>query len=242
MADSPLRSTQGGEPHFRWRGTSISRIENVSDAVFGLAITLLVVATAVPESFAQLKVLLRDFVPFGVCVLLIGFIWHTHYTFFRRFGLEDRPTMLINALLLFVLVFFLYPLKFLASLLFDLLSGIPQTSAQPSDADQLLAIYCFGYLLVFALLAALYLRALRLRDFLALTPVELLIARRSFWHLVVHVGCSALVLMVATTISTRGLAGLLFFLIGPAVYAVESYFDRRIQTELTPLPAATVPS
>lgn len=232
MADSVLRSTQGGEPHFRWRGTSISRIENVSDAVFGLAITLLVVASAVPESFAQLKALLRDFVPFGVCVLLMGFIWNTHYTFFRRFGLEDGPTMLINALLLFVLVFFLYPLKFLAALLFDLLSGAEVVAAQPAEADQLLAIYCFGYLLVFGLLAALYLRALSLRARLALTPVELLITRRSLWHLLVHAACAASVLIVATATTTRGFAGALFFLIGPAAYAVGHYFDRRIRSAL----------
>ena len=126
---SLLRTTAGGEPDFRWRGREISRSENLSDAVFGFAITLLVVATDVPRTFGELQQLLRGFVPFGICVLLFGLIWKAHYTFFRRFGLEDGTTMLLNAALLFVVVFFLYPLKFLATLLFDVATGVPQRAA-----------------------------------------------------------------------------------------------------------------
>ena len=40
-----------GEGNFRWRGKEISRIEGLSDAVFGFAITLLVVSLEVPKKF-----------------------------------------------------------------------------------------------------------------------------------------------------------------------------------------------
>ncbi len=33
MRGALLRNSRGGEKHFRWRGTDISRIENLSDAV-----------------------------------------------------------------------------------------------------------------------------------------------------------------------------------------------------------------
>jgi len=39
------------EPHFRWRGTHVSRIEGFTDAVFAFAVTLLVVALEVPHTF-----------------------------------------------------------------------------------------------------------------------------------------------------------------------------------------------
>jgi len=44
----------GASPTFRWRSHEISRIEGLSDAVFGFAITLLVVALEVPQTFDEL--------------------------------------------------------------------------------------------------------------------------------------------------------------------------------------------
>jgi hypothetical protein len=39
------------ETGFRWRGTEVTRMEGFTDAVFGFAVTLLVVALEVPTSF-----------------------------------------------------------------------------------------------------------------------------------------------------------------------------------------------
>jgi uncharacterized membrane protein len=224
---SLLRTPGDGEPGFRWRGTEISRTENLSDAVFGFAITLLVVSTEVPRTFAELQHLLRGFVPFGVCVLLFGLIWKAHYTFFRRFGLEDRVTMLLNAALLFVVVFFLYPLKFLAVLLFDLATGVPQQAATPGDADRLLVIYSAGYVAIFVLFALLYGHALRLRGQLGLSDEETAITRLTRALFLVHVGVAAAAMTVALLWQTGGIAGGIYFLIGPLSYALERRHARR---------------
>ncbi len=42
-----------GERHFRWRGGEVSRIEGLSDPVFALSLTLLVVAADRPLNLAQ---------------------------------------------------------------------------------------------------------------------------------------------------------------------------------------------
>jgi uncharacterized membrane protein len=224
---SLLRTTGGGEPGFRWRGMEISRTENLSDAVFGFAITLLVVSTEVPRTFGELQDLLRGFVPFGVCVLLFGLIWKAHYTFFRRFGLEDGTTMVLNAALLFVVVFFLYPLKFLATLLFDLATGVPQEAASLQDADRLLVIYSAGYIAIFVLFALLYGHALRQREQLDLTDEEAATARLTRALFLVHVGVAAVSMTVALVWSTGGIAGGIYFLIGPLSYAMERRHARR---------------
>jgi uncharacterized membrane protein len=43
-----------GKTQFRWRSEEVSRIEGLSDAVFGFAITLLVVSLEVPKTFNEL--------------------------------------------------------------------------------------------------------------------------------------------------------------------------------------------
>ena len=50
---------------FRWRGTEISRIEGLSDAVFAVAVTLLVVSLEAPKTFGDLTRLMHGFVSFG---------------------------------------------------------------------------------------------------------------------------------------------------------------------------------
>ena len=46
---------------FRWRSHEISRVEGLSDAVFGFAITLLVVSLEVPKTFNELLEAMRGF-------------------------------------------------------------------------------------------------------------------------------------------------------------------------------------
>ena len=98
-------------------GREVSRIEGFSDAVFGFALTLLVASIEVPPDFAALKQTLLGFLPFALTFALISWIWYLHYSFFRQFGLEDRLTIVLNSILLFVVLFFVYPLKVMANAL-----------------------------------------------------------------------------------------------------------------------------
>jgi uncharacterized membrane protein len=50
---------------FRWRTRESSRIEELSDAVFGFALTLLVVSLEVPRTFGELLDSMRGFAAFG---------------------------------------------------------------------------------------------------------------------------------------------------------------------------------
>ena len=66
-------------------GREVSRIEGFSDAVFGFALTLLVVSLEVPDNFEALKEILRGFIPFAATFALVCWIWFEHYAFFRKF-------------------------------------------------------------------------------------------------------------------------------------------------------------
>ncbi|MFK8011855.1 MAG: hypothetical protein AB8B80_07430 [Marinicellaceae bacterium] len=50
----------GADPHFRWRGGEMSRIEAISDGVFAITITLLIVSTANSDRFYDIWKMIRD--------------------------------------------------------------------------------------------------------------------------------------------------------------------------------------
>ena len=114
---SPFTGLLDGERrYFRWRGEGVSRVENFSDAVFAFALTLLVVSTEVPHSYAALMTVLSGFPAFALSFLLLVAIWYNHYLYFRRYGLHDTTTIALNNGLLLVVLFCIYPLKFICLL------------------------------------------------------------------------------------------------------------------------------
>ena len=104
---------------FRLRGHEVRRIEAFSDAVFAFAVTLLIVSLEVPKSFEELMVTMRGFFAFGVSFVLLMMIWYEQNIFFRRYGLDDLTTIVLNCTLIFLVLFYVYPLKFLFTLVFS---------------------------------------------------------------------------------------------------------------------------
>jgi uncharacterized membrane protein len=160
---------------FRNRGEDISRLEGFSDTAFGFAITLLVVSLAAPTRFAELLQLMRGLPAFAVTFFLVATIWYSQYTFFRRYGLGDFATVVLNLVLLFVVLFYVYPLKFLFGLVFQ-----PRADAiRDQDVPTLFLIYGIGFAAVSLVLALLYVHAFRHRAQLQLTPWEEFVTRLS---------------------------------------------------------------
>src|SRR5438132_2805264 len=113
----------GDSAKFRWRSHEVSRIEGLSDAVFAFAVTLLVVSLEVPKTFADLMTVMRGFGAFAISFTLLFIVWFNQYKFFRRYGLQDNLTVILNAVLLFVVLFYVYPLTFLFSFLLSSVTG-----------------------------------------------------------------------------------------------------------------------
>src|SRR6185295_5679828 len=103
----------GMNKEFRNRGEEPGRLENFSDACFALAITLLLISTSPPTSFLQVKRFAYDLIPFLCCIGVIVAIWHQHFIFFFRYGLRNGQIIALNSLFLVIVLFYVYPLKFL---------------------------------------------------------------------------------------------------------------------------------
>jgi uncharacterized membrane protein len=208
-----------GERYFEWRGGEVSRIETLSDAVFAFALTLLVVSLEVPGTFDELLIAVQGFPAFAACFALLIWIWYHHFLFHRRYGLETPGIVWVNAALLFTVLFYVYPLKFMAGLLQGSFFGDATTARaalEPEQAPALMLFYAGGFTAIFVMLAVLNVIAYRRRDLLGLNPTECLVARQEVrMHLIsAGVGIFALVL---TALGPRAVpwAGLSFFLLGP---------------------------
>jgi uncharacterized membrane protein len=236
-----LRQTLGSsliapEPHFRWRGGEITRLETFTDAVFAFAVTLLVVSLEVPRTFAELAGTMKGFVAFGICFAILTWVWYCHYLFSRRFGLQTVWVISLNSLLIFVVLFYVYPLKFLFTLVVGEIAGtVPQDvlNGMIGDAQipQLFVVYCLGYIAVFAILGLLNLHAYRLREPLGLDEYETLAAGYAVRTHFGYASVGVLVMLVALVLprSRAGIAGALFFLNGVIGWGLGASFRRRSQ-------------
>ena len=218
------------------RRHEISRLEAFSDAVFAFALTLLVVSLDVPKSYDDLIALMAGFVPFAASFALLTWIWYEHNIFFRKYGLQDPWTTALNAVLLFVVLFYVYPLKFLFTAAFSFfipslaLGGLSHVT--PPQLARIFAIYGAGFVVLFGMFALLYLQAYRKRRELALDPLEVFDTRSALGaHLV-----SASVGLVATAVALFApmplpmFSGFTYFLMGPAHWAFGVRAGKRRKT------------
>jgi uncharacterized membrane protein len=188
----------------------VSRLEAFSDVVFGFALTLIVVSLEVPRTYDELMAAMRGFPAFALCFAVLIWIWHAHYTYFRRYGLHDEFTIWMNTFLLFVVLFYVYPLKFV----FSSVGG--HGGVHPHQARVLFTIYGLGFAGIFFIYAMLYAHALKKRDELALNSVE---QHDTQTHVMmfagnVAVGITSIVLGLVLPDRYVGIAGYIYFATG----------------------------
>jgi hypothetical protein len=221
---------------FRWRGGDVSRLEALSDGVFALTLTLLVVSLEVPKTFYELWLTVRDLPVFLVCFAALLMTWRYHYIFFRRYGLEDFLTSLLNAAFLFLVLFYAYPLKFLATFLwrgilgegarsmFALPVGVDWGSGTLFQRAGMMYFYGLGVVGVFGVLALMSWRAYRLRDQLELDELESFLTRSSIRSHLITVGVAVLSMAVLAIGGQPGWAGVTYFLMAP-LHMANGFWD-----------------
>jgi uncharacterized membrane protein len=210
------------EKHFRWRGGEITRLEGFTDAVFAFAVTLLVVSLEVPKTFDELIITMKGFVAFALCFAILVQVWYQHYKFSRRYGLQTVYTIVLNAALVFVVLFYVYPLKFLFTLAIGGVSGgltmpVEQLTRMVRTYHQislLWLIYSAGVVAVYGLFMLLYQYAYGKRHELGLNEYETFATRNAIVHFAGLAGIGVLVALAAFVAPDRYVpySGVLFCL------------------------------
>lgn len=218
---------------FHHRGKEVSRIEALSDAVFALAITLIVVSVEVPSGFADLMKVVKAFPVFAVCFGMIAWIWFKHYNWFRRYGLQDGMTIALNCILLFIVLFYVYPLKFLfASFLAGLAGGAAGEPMTAADMRTVFIIYGAGFASVFITFAILHVHALRKGPALELSRLELFDTKSEIYENLALAGIGIISILLALVLPPPFLqfAGWSYFLTGAVKAAAGTYNGRMRRT------------
>jgi len=216
---SPAHAERGGRDSKR--NYEIQRIETFSDGVFAFALTLLIVSLEVPQSFDELLTKMRGFFAFGICFLVLVSIWYNQHLFFRRYGMDDLWTVVINGCLLFIVLFYIYPLKFL----FTLFLGNSSIKITRGQVPLLMVIYAAGFIIIYFLFFLLYLRAYKKSKELGLNAVEKFDCKSTVYKeiIMMSVGlCSLLTSLILSDVYAS-FAGFVYLLISPAIHILYRY-------------------
>jgi uncharacterized membrane protein len=236
----PRRTRSSESPDhvgFRLRGREVTRLESFSDAVFGFALTLLVVSLDVPKTFTDLVSTMRGFPAFALCFLFLALIWNGHYRYCRRYGLDDGTARFLTCVMLFLVLFYVYPLTFLFNFsITALLFGggnqpAPITGAQFST---LLVIYGLGFAAVYLAMTLLYLHAYRLRDVLELSELEKFDTRYQIFRLLTLVTTGLVAALLARIPLVRNWSSMIYMLLFPILRTSRFIHRRRRATYLAP--------
>lgn len=221
------------EKNIEWRSHEPSRIETFSDAVFAFAVTLIIVSLEVPKSYTELFEVMKGTFSFAACFATLFKIWNSQNIFFRRYGLTDPWTIALNGVLLFVVLIYAYPLKFLFSLLFNnnsyLLNGQVHEMITTEQNSGFMIIYGAGYTAINFLFYLLYANAKKQAKEIKLTEKEIYHTQTvKYLNLIcTFIGVTAILLALLLPADNAGESGFFYFTIPLAYMAWFSYRGKR---------------
>lgn len=237
IRDGLKRHYIGMNKEFRYRGEDAGRLEAISDSVFALAIALLLISTSAPKKFEDIILFTYELLPFAFCISLIILIWHEHVVFFLRYGLRNPKIIFLNAIFLFIVLYYVYPLKFLTKMLslpiMYLFSGnelFINNLTEMIHNDQvgdLMIIYGMGAALIFLTLAWMYHYAGKKADEMGLDEIERFDTKVSFKANLLMASIPLLSVLIALlfqrTLYVGAYSGFTYFLYTPLMFW---YFTR----------------
>jgi hypothetical protein len=198
---------------------------------------MVIAADRVPDDINTLLAAFKNVPAFLGSVVVLGIFWRGHWTWSRRYGLEDGISIFISWALLVTILIYIYPLKAIFGSMFYMLSegrlGQPLGLRTEEQARMIFAIYAIGFTAIAVEIVLLYFRAWKLREPLRLNARErvMTLADISGWAIPASVGIVALVFALTLPINQVSWSGWIYFSMAIIVPA-HKWFLRRKHPDL----------
>lgn len=184
-----IYSNRRHDPRIHYRGANPSRLDALTDSVFGIAITLLIFNLSNPNSFESLITFTKTLPAFLISIAFLILVWNEHLRFSEIYTLNDSRLVFFNILFIALIIFYVYPLRFLTlfmtSLLFQVDIGM---SIKAHEVPNLMIYYGFVAFGLYFTLYLFYQRAYRLKKELGLNPFEIFHTRQQKIRLIIMFG------------------------------------------------------
>ena len=185
------------DPRIIYRGESPTRLDNLTDAVFGIAITLLIFNITNPNSFDTLLNFTKTFPAFLISIIILMLFWNEHASFSRMYGLNEFAFKVINVAFISLIIFYVYPLRFLSLVLSEFYFRLDlDAQLDPMRMPDLMIYYGFVAAALYLTIFFFYEMAVRRKDLLELSEYELFLTRyqRTRMILMLAVPCISILL------------------------------------------------
>lgn len=161
------------DPRIKYRGENTTRLDNLTDAVFGIAITLLIFNLSNPNSFEDLLTFTKTLPAFLISISFIVLIWNEHLNFSEVYSLNDTTLTILNTIFIALVIFYVYPLRFLTLFLTNVVFNTDiDVNIQGDQVPYLMIYYGFVAFALYFILYLFYHRAAMLKKELDLNAFE----------------------------------------------------------------------
>ncbi len=163
------------DPNIDYRGENPSRMDNLTDAVFGIAVTLLIFNLSNPNSLKDLIAFTKTLPAFLVSIGFLIIIWKEHSRFSEIYGLRGPWFVFLNSLFIALVIFYVYPLRFLTLFMTQAIFGtdLPVTIS-PQEIPDIMIYYGFVAFALYFILLWFYHLALKKKEILQLNEYEVM--------------------------------------------------------------------
>ena len=179
----------------------------------------MVVSIDLNENFVLMEEKALSFITFGASFFVLIALWSVHYNYFRRTEYVDNWIITFNAVLLFVVLYYVFPLKSLIN------TWVGQERISLERLSELFQLYSLGFLLIFSCYALMYRRAYKKMKSTRHCLTCLFYSR--------HFGIYVFVAAISVTMSNLklgmsiGLPGMIYFLLGPLCFWHSNWFNKK---------------
>jgi uncharacterized membrane protein len=221
---------------FRLRGLAMSRIETFTDAAFAFALTLLVVSLSPPSTFDKLTEALMAIPAFLLSATMLMMFWWGHHEWSRRYGLDDARTLILSCALVFTVLIYVYPLRFMFGLMvnwFGRMTGLAIHGGSfirdIGDVNRLFMLYGIGFTAMASAIMLLNLHAWKKRDELELDDLERFETRATIgaWAILTAAGALSTAVAILVPPHWPGVPGWIYALLGPVMPMYGAIMNRR---------------